>query len=701
MSTKTIELLAPVGSKESFITAVRAGANAVYMGVPGFNARISADNINEYDLQVIIDHAHEKNVKVFLALNTLVKHEEINDVVKSISYINRLRPDAVIVQDLGIASIIAKYYPDLELHASTQMAVHNRMGVDFLARHSFKRAILARELTFSELKAIVKGSPIPIEIFCHGALCFSLSGMCLFSSFIGGLSGNRGRCTQPCRRLWQNGNRQGYLFSPRDLELAAHIQKLKQIGVASLKIEGRMRSSEYVYKTVKAYRMLIDAPESDFAAALAEAGKILSGDAAREKTTALFSGRDEHLFQPLKAQCLGNGIGEITASNNGVLSITLNDESVQIAAGDRLRLSNPATDITISFKIKECAREGLLCTIPFEKADRFAAGNPVFKTIDAAGDQQDISTEIDAMYKAFTAKHGPGLRKSQPLAQTYTSLISNIWKEAKSAGVHAAAKDALWIRFDNADWLTVLPEIPGARYVLYLTKENLHQCRSLQTSGRRFLGELPPFIAQRDIELYKQAIDTMIAAGVTGWVLNNVSHFELFKGRDVALIAGHLLYTWNAYTAAFWAGLGVRYVTVSWEDDFLNIRKMCGPGLGKHLVVYTYGFVPVVRSRFITREMLTAGKVSDRAPANGAHEHALRSAFYPVFESELSLLIPEKPVSIFTGIRKLKEIGVQNFGIDLSYSKTDKKLWQSVFEAYSAGENPVNTVKFNFKSCVA
>jgi putative protease len=286
-----MELLAPVGSKESFITAIRAGTDAVYMGVPNFNARVSADNINEYDLQVLISHAREKNVKVFLALNTLVKHEEINDVVKSISYINKLRPDAVIVQDLGVASIIAKYYPGLELHASTQLAVHNRMGVDFLAKHSFKRAVLARELTFSELKVIVKGSPMPIEVFCHGALCFSLSGMCLFSSFIGGLSGNRGRCTQPCRRLWQNGKKQGYLFSPRDLELAEHIQKLKQIGVASLKIEGRMRSSEYVYKTVKAYRLLIDASEHDFAVALTEARKILAGDAAREKTTALFSGR--------------------------------------------------------------------------------------------------------------------------------------------------------------------------------------------------------------------------------------------------------------------------------------------------------------------------------------------------------------------------------------------------------------------------
>jgi len=135
--------------------------------------------------------------------------------------------------------------------------------------------------------------------------------------------------------------------------------------------------------------------------------------------------------------------------------------------------------------------------------------------------------------------------------------------------------------------------------------------------------------------------------------------------------------------------------------DFLNIRKMCGPGLGKHLVVYVYGFPPVVRSRFITRDMLNSDKISDHTPVGNAHEHLTHSSFFPVFESELGLLIPENPVSIFTGLRKLREIGVQNFGIDLSYIRPDKKTWQALLAAYNAGENPENTVKFNFKSCVA
>jgi putative protease len=299
------------------------------------------------------------------------------------------------------------------------------------------------------------------------------------------------------------------------------------------------------------------------------------------------------------------------------------------------------------------------------------------------------------------------LRKGPALDQTYTSLISNVWKDAKKPAEVVKKPDTLWIRFDNADWLTCLPlrshqgEAGPMRYVFYLTKENLHQSKALPADSLRSLaGELPPFIAQRDIELYRQAIDAMISRGITRWVVNNVSQFEFFKGEEVELTAGHLLYTWNAYTAAFLASVGVKYVTASWEDDFLNIRKMCGPGLARSLVVYLYGFPAVVRSRFITRELLSADKISDRTPA-GSHEHLLHSSFYPVFESELALLIPEKPVSIFTGLRKLKEIGVQNFGIDLSYMRPDKKMWHELFTAYSSGENPQNTVKFNFKSCVA
>ncbi len=194
--------------------------------------------------------------------------------------------------------------------------------------------------------------------------------------------------------------------------------KLKSIGIASLKIEGRMRSSEYVYRVVKAYRMLIDASESDFSNALAEVKKILSGDMAREKTACLFSGRDDNMFQPGKAQCLGNLIGNITDVSNGNLVVEPVEGAGEIVEGDRLRISNPGTDNTVAFKVKEFSKDGSKYIIPFGKAGEFVRGNPVFKTVDTAYDQKDIEKEIDSVYEEY--------KKNNPRSDRFESADPGI-----------------------------------------------------------------------------------------------------------------------------------------------------------------------------------------------------------------------------------------------------------------------------------
>jgi len=376
--------------------------------------------------------------------------------------------------------------------------------------------------------------------------------MCLFSSFIGGLSGNRGRCTQPCRRLWRGGGRKGYLFSPRDLELAEHVGKLKSIGVKALKIEGRMRSSEYVYRTVKAYRMLIDAPAGDFDSVLKEAKLLLSGDMAREKTTCLFSGRDNDMFQPGKAQCLGNLIGSIVNVSGGNLTVEL-AEGTEIALGDRLRISNPAKDNTVAFKVKEFSMDGAKYVIPFGKAGEFVCGNPVYKTVDTAFDQKDIEKDIDSIYENYKKANPRPDRADTGVSQDYTALISNKWKENKKVVQGDIKAETLWVRFDDPSWLGVLPlKEKNFRFVLGLTKENLHAAEKIQRdTAPNISGELPPFIGQRDLPVFKQCVDKMSAAGISRWVLNNVSHFGFFESNENELTAGAFLYTWNAYTRLF------------------------------------------------------------------------------------------------------------------------------------------------------
>lgn len=267
-----MELLAPAGTKESLIAAVENGADAVYLGGKLFNARRFAANFNEQELSWAVNYCHIRNVKVYVTVNTLIHEHEIEPVLDYIGDLHNLGVDAVIVQDLGLAYLIHAVFPDLELHASTQMFLHNSLGVRFAQNVGIKRAILARELSLSEIAAIAE-TGIDLEVFVHGALCVAYSGQCLFSSLLGGRSGNRGQCAQPCRLPYQLVDREtgrvigaqpgDYLLSPKDLKLIDHLDLLKQIGVKSLKIEGRMKGPEYAAVVTKAYRDAIDGKQAD------------------------------------------------------------------------------------------------------------------------------------------------------------------------------------------------------------------------------------------------------------------------------------------------------------------------------------------------------------------------------------------------------------------------------------------------------
>lgn len=255
-----MEILSPAGDFNSLIAAVQNGADAVYVGGSNFSARKSAKNFDDDELKKAIDYCHLRDVKLYVACNTLMKENELKDAFSFLETIYKNGADAVIVQDLGLSRLLSEYLPEMPLHISTQMTVTSADGVNVLAeKFGAKRVVLARELSFSEIKKIKEETKAELEVFCHGALCMSYSGQCLFSSVIGGRSGNRGGCAQPCRlsySLCENGKKVTKditLLSPKDLCLAEEIEKLKEIRVDSLKIEGRMKSPEYVAAATRVY----------------------------------------------------------------------------------------------------------------------------------------------------------------------------------------------------------------------------------------------------------------------------------------------------------------------------------------------------------------------------------------------------------------------------------------------------------------
>jgi len=260
----SIELLAPAGSKESVKAAVNNGCDAIYLGGKAFSARQYADNFSNEEMKEIIDYCHLRNVKVYVTVNTLYKQKELVELFNFLNELYQLGVDAFIVQDLGTAVQIRKVFPHISLHASTQMTIHNLEGVRFLEELNFNRVVLSRELSLEEISYITKRSNLEIEVFVHGALCFSYSGQCLMSSMIGGRSGNRGRCAQPCRLPYtlvgENDNelKSGYLLSPKDIQTLEYIPQMIEGGIKSFKIEGRMKRPEYVGAVVGIYRKYID-----------------------------------------------------------------------------------------------------------------------------------------------------------------------------------------------------------------------------------------------------------------------------------------------------------------------------------------------------------------------------------------------------------------------------------------------------------
>ena len=264
-----VELLAPVGDWDCLKAAVQNGADAVYFGVEQFNARMYAKNFNIDDMKQVINYCKLRNVKTNLTLNTLIKNCEFENAIDLVKEAYVAGIDAIIVQDFGLAKYLIDNFPHLPIHASTQMTVHNLQGVLELEKLGFDRVVLSRELSCEEIEYICKNCNVEIETFIHGALCICYSGQCLFSSVVGGRSGNRGKCAGPCRlpyELISENNstheiktiNKGYLLSTKDLCGIAYIQRLIQAGVKCFKIEGRMKTALYVATVVRTYRLAID-----------------------------------------------------------------------------------------------------------------------------------------------------------------------------------------------------------------------------------------------------------------------------------------------------------------------------------------------------------------------------------------------------------------------------------------------------------
>ena len=375
-----MELLSPAGNRDALQAAIACGADACYLGYTSFGARSYAGNFDDDGLKEAVGYAHERGKKIYVTVNTLVKQPEMDDVCDVLELLCRCGADAAIVQDFGVARIARECFPELTLHASTQMTIHNAQGARMMQKHGFDRVVPARECSLSELKRIAD-TGVEVEAFAHGALCVAISGQCLFSSMIGGRSGNRGKCAQPCRLPYtlEDGTN-GYLLSTKDLMLIEHIPQLRDAGITSFKLEGRMKRPEYVGVITRAYREAVDAakdripyrPDEKTLAALRQVfnrGGFTDGYVMDKSDAALMSWERPNHW--------GIYMGKVSSVHGQLAKVSL-EESLHDGDGLQIRGKNE-TDLTYSGNE---AFSGSIATVR-TSANMVKAGDSVYRLTDA------------------------------------------------------------------------------------------------------------------------------------------------------------------------------------------------------------------------------------------------------------------------------------------------------------------------------
>ncbi len=396
---RKMELLAPAGGMAAALTAFDSGADAVYCGLKSFNARERTENFTVEEMSKLIAYARKIGRKVYVTFNTLIKESEVEDAAAALSELDCLKPDALIVQDLGVVRMARQFFPNLTLHASTQMGIHNSAGIAQAKAMGIKRVILERQCTLGEISQMARTSPLELEVFVHGALCCCLSGSCMFSSWLGGWSGNRGKCKQPCRRrhFAESGN--GFFFSTKDLCGLETLPKLAELGIASLKIEGRLRKSDYVANVVTAYRMALDCEPDKFEALQPSLRNILAKTYGRKWSLGFLSKDSmEDLIQHKSMGVAGLLCGKVVAIRQNGFEVEL---SKRLHVGESVRVQPPSGDEGPSVTITRMSVNGQQamkalqderCFIHCDK--EIASGSFVFKIGETVG---DMHSRIEGM----------------------------------------------------------------------------------------------------------------------------------------------------------------------------------------------------------------------------------------------------------------------------------------------------------------
>ncbi|MDR3191632.1 MAG: U32 family peptidase [Treponema sp.] len=765
-----VELLAPAGSPEALDAAAGEGADAVYLGLRSFNARMRSANFSYSQFEGALKTLRRMGRKLYVTVNTVFEQREADRMYQLLKYLAALGPDGLIVQDFGVAAMVRDCFPSLKLHASTQMNIASARGANALSRYGFSRVVLARELSLAELRACRANTNMELEVFVHGALCVSASGLCLFSSYLGGKSANRGLCTQACRRYYRpdgmredsplsaplSGGKEGYYFSPHDLQLLVRIPELAEAGINSFKIEGRMKSAEYVGTVVSAYRLVLDAlAEEENGERLREtidrALEILRNDFARSKTEFYYRAgmddRDETLSSPEgpspepdrrpsgtdggKAAPLcpdwlepsrdgGTGISlgtilKVRRAGAGPLGL-IAPRQILPRTGDSLRFHRADDSERRSHKLVavEAAdpATGTFSASPAEKSGKGGAGGCWISIPEGFGPGDGVYLiQTKAMSKRYPPviprnldgfRRSPGRDKAPPLelSSRGKGALGGRGRERETE----AFPGGFYVAVSRVEDLYILQSARPQRVILALTGKNAARLLGkgeapLPFNKGEIILSLDPFFPQGDEEALAEEIKALMGKGYRQFMVNNPGHFSFFRGdalrRDPA----------DQSPAAVLAAGPYLYVFNRWAASFVS-------SLGTE-----YFVSPLENNRQNLEKTLSPGRRSlcfvtvfawpalfrVRADLGGIYgfkgfTDSRGEEFRLSSGKEGSVVYPERPFSIVDKIPFLREAGFSRFILDLSGPPLKKAGYRNLMKSVQNAVPLPDTSRFNWKN---
>lgn len=675
---KKVEILAPAGSFESVVAAVRCKADAVYMGAKAFNARIKADNFEGDLLREAVRLCHSHGMKVHVTMNTLISDGEISAALAVLKDVCESGADAIILQDVGFASLVKKACPELERHASTQMSVQTVAGVKLLEEMGFDRVVLPREMNKAEVKKITDSTDVEIEMFVHGAHCMSVSGQCYMSSMFGGRSGNRGLCAQPCRLPFAAEGGTGYDLSLKDLSLAQRIGEIRELGVDSLKIEGRMKRPEYVAAAVTAIRQSRDGEPND------DMLKKLRGVFSRSGFTDGYfeNNRGRDMFGTRQKE-------DVTSATNVLLKELAKlyekeqprfsvDFHLTVLEGEKVSLSASSEG-----KLVFCESEA----IPEKALNKPLTKEGLSERISKCGGTQFYADKIeidldDGLIVPASVINELRRRVLEELENKLTSVkaysftdvdVPSTLKALQNKAVGNKNKVKFNVRVASVSRIPENLENVENLYIPLMTAENsVEKLKNLPVS----VGiEVPRGVFGAE-ELVEKRLAMFKTHGLKIAYCSTLDAVAIAKKLGFEIHTGFALNVFNSFSAGFFEELGVKGITLSPELTLGQIEKI---GTGAKKSIIAYGRLPLMLTRNCP---VKNGRDCEECKGGGYLTDRMNKKFPVVCSFGCSEVLNSQPIYMADRLDEIKGVDY----LTLYFTTEKKEIADAILDAYRKGK---------------